>query len=124
MFDEDDVIFSYSRAQAIEDGVLIDVTSTAQEMGIRYPVAVTAALYNSIIEPDDKAVAMGETAEGRLWDMLWMFRQKASKYSGSEMQFSFIASIRGEKKLVKLKAVCGPGDSLEPVITIMLPEED
>jgi hypothetical protein len=124
MFDEDDVIFSYSRAQAIEDGVLIDVTSTAQEMGIRYPVAVTAALYNSIIEPDDKAVAMGETAEGRLWDMLWMFRQIASRSLGSEIQFSFNASFNGKLKLIKLKAVCGPGDDLEPVITIMLPDED
>jgi hypothetical protein len=26
--------------------------------------------------------------------------------------------------LVRLKAVCGPGDRGEPVITIMLPEED
>jgi hypothetical protein len=25
---------------------------------------------------------------------------------------------------VKLKALCGPGDNGEPVITIMLPEED
>jgi len=25
---------------------------------------------------------------------------------------------------VQLKAICGPGDSGEPVITIMLPEED
>jgi hypothetical protein len=29
-----------------------------------------------------------------------------------------------ELKLVELKAVCGPGDNSEPVITIMLPEED
>jgi len=27
------VIFSYSRAQAIEDGVLVDVTETAKEGG-------------------------------------------------------------------------------------------
>jgi hypothetical protein len=27
-------------------------------------------------------------------------------------------------KLVTLKAHCGPGDNLEPVITIMLPDQD
>jgi hypothetical protein len=34
-------IHSYSRAQAIEDGVLSDVSSAAREVGIRYPVALT-----------------------------------------------------------------------------------
>jgi hypothetical protein len=28
------------------------------------------------------------------------------------------------RDLVTLKAVCGPGDTPEPVITIMLPDED
>jgi type I site-specific restriction endonuclease len=39
-----EVIFSYTRAQAIADRVLIDVTPTALEAGFRFPVAVTAAL--------------------------------------------------------------------------------
>jgi hypothetical protein len=28
------------------------------------------------------------------------------------------------RETVDLKSVCGPGDACEPVITIMLPEED
>jgi hypothetical protein len=43
MFDERDLIHSYSRAQAIADGVLIDVSATAREAGIRCPVALTRA---------------------------------------------------------------------------------
>ena len=39
-----EVIFSYTRAQAIADRVLIDVTPTALKAGFRFPVAVTAAL--------------------------------------------------------------------------------
>ena len=27
-------------------------------------------------------------------------------------------------KLVSLKAICGPGDTWDPVLTIMLPDED
>jgi len=36
-----DIIFSYTRAQAIEDGVLVDVSELAREASFRYPVAVT-----------------------------------------------------------------------------------
>ena len=35
------VVASYSRAQAIEDGVLIDVTAMAREAGFKWPVALT-----------------------------------------------------------------------------------
>jgi len=38
-------ISSYSRAQAIEDGVLVDVSALAREAGIRFPVAVTAGVF-------------------------------------------------------------------------------
>jgi hypothetical protein len=30
----------------------------------------------------------------------------------------------GTPPLVNLKAVCGPGDDGEPVLTVMMPEED
>src|SRR5690606_22501667 len=32
-----DIIFAYTRAQAIADGVLIDVSNTAREAGIKFP---------------------------------------------------------------------------------------
>jgi hypothetical protein len=35
----------YSRQQAIEDGVLADVTETAREVGFRIPVTFTAAVW-------------------------------------------------------------------------------
>jgi hypothetical protein len=39
MFEDSELIHSYSRAQAIADGVLIDVSETAKEVGIVFPVA-------------------------------------------------------------------------------------
>ena len=39
-----EIIFSYTRAQAIADRVLVDVTPTALEAGFRFPVAATSAL--------------------------------------------------------------------------------
>jgi hypothetical protein len=44
MFDGSDLIHSYSRAQAIAAGVLVDVTPTAHEVGFRFPVALTRAV--------------------------------------------------------------------------------
>jgi len=40
----DNVIYSYTRAQAIEDGMFVDVTETAKEAGFKYPVAITRNL--------------------------------------------------------------------------------
>ena len=44
------VISEYSRAQAIEDGVLVDVSETAREAGIRFPLALTRAVWESCVE--------------------------------------------------------------------------
>jgi hypothetical protein len=42
MFENADLIHLYTRADAIRDGVLIDVSRVAREAGIRYPMALTA----------------------------------------------------------------------------------
>lgn len=47
----EDIISAFSRAEAIEDGVLIDVTEMGREAGFRFPVAVTEALWNNYIVP-------------------------------------------------------------------------
>jgi len=45
MFENADLIYRYTRADAIRDGVLIDVSATAKDEGFQYPVALTAAAY-------------------------------------------------------------------------------
>ena len=50
LFDDDDLISSYTRAQAIADGQLIDVSEMAREAGIRYPVALTATVWARCVE--------------------------------------------------------------------------
>lgn len=117
-------IHSYTRAQAIEDGVLIDVTETAKEAGVIFSVALTRAVWCRYIEIPEGVRLQDEA--GRLWDILWLFRC-AAKSGGSVLEFSL--HVRNDNRdrtppLRQLKAVCGPGDDAEPVITIMLPEED
>ncbi len=45
-----DLIFAYTRAQAIADGVLLDVSDRAQRFRIRFPVALTAGVYGAITQ--------------------------------------------------------------------------
>jgi hypothetical protein len=61
---------------------------------------------------------------GRLWDVLNVLRFAAAQSKESEILFKVLATIEGKDVLHDLKAVCGPGDKAEPVITVMLPEED
>ncbi len=115
-----EVIDVYTRAQAIEDGVLIDVTSMAKEAGFRFPVAVTRNIWAAYIVPDERSRKYSQSEEGRLWDVLWMLRNSILKSENDTVLFKvyFIMKER-QRRLVTLKAICGPGDEGNPVITIM-----
>ena len=113
-----EVISSYSRAQAIEDGVLVDVTETAREAGIKYPVALPRAVFERCVALPKRYRGL-EDVKGRLWDVLSMFRF-AARRGGDTLLYKLIVT----RRTVILKAVIGPGDTPEPVITIMLPDED
>ena len=41
------VVYSYTRAQAVADGVQVEVTKTAQEAGIKFPMFLTRAVYDA-----------------------------------------------------------------------------
>ena len=63
-------IYSYTRAQAIADGALIDVSTTAREAGIVWPVAMTSAAWADCVEWTDATEARkgysGQSESGRL----------------------------------------------------------
>lgn len=46
--------FRYTRDRAISDGFLVDVTETAREAGIKYPVALSDDVYlQCVVVPED-----------------------------------------------------------------------
>lgn len=121
-----EIIYAYTRAQATKDGVLIDVSESASEAGFKFPVAVTCGLWAEVVEPDAASKALGQSEIGRLWDILLILRVAIRKAVDTDtIYFGPLFVFNGRKPRAKqLKAVCGPGDKLEPVITIMLPNED
>jgi hypothetical protein len=58
MFDDADLIHRYTRADALRDGVLIDVSAAAREAGIRFPVALTFVADGTV--PADALVDVSE----------------------------------------------------------------
>jgi hypothetical protein len=123
---ETNIIFAYTRAQAIADGVLVDVSKLAREAGFKIPVAVTAGVWAECVAVPPGVTGQDET--GRLWDVLNMLRHAIGTNGGSD-RVDFAVHVRKDNEestppLVPLYAVCGPGDDADPVVTVMMPHED
>ena len=124
------VIYSYTRAEAIDDGVLVDVTETAKEAGFKLPVAITDALHCRLT-PAKADQGLGQDYEGRLWDVLWLAAFTIKLADRDTDTVTFTAALQEAKAKsgrpknidLRLRAVCGPDDDGEPVITIGFPED-
>lgn len=124
-----DIISSYTRADAIRDGVLVPLSpELLADAGLVFPVCVTDTVWNRYIDPVELSRLPGQSVEGRLWDLLWMLRVaiKTMKGGGDRIRYRVLFQMSPEDppEPVDLISVCGPGDIGEPVITIMLPGED
>jgi hypothetical protein len=127
MFEGVKPIFSYTRAQAIADGMLVDLrqgewAALVKEAGFKYPLAMTNTAFAAVIGEN---LPDGQDQKGRLWDVLLLLRQAIRKTPESDRAEFTVAVWDGIKHVtVELWALCGPGDDAEPVITIMLEGED
>lgn len=142
-----EVISIYTRAQAVEDGVLVDLmqpetVAAVKEAGFRWPVAMTSGSFHLTVAVPYKTEIAGGLGrrrvrelvrccdlQGRLWDVLWMLNIAIRRASpGETILFFEVRCVTPESpkqlRVVRLKSVVGPGDDGEPVITIMLPDED
>ena len=135
-------VYRYSRQQAIEDGVLVDLSIAITPCPFKYPVAMTRTAYAATIEaggtytadPDDNEggevlkLPRGQDVRGRLHDVFWMLQLAIRQQTGPADRVHFSVRVdtqgNGRRTQVDLYSVCGPGDTEAPVITIMLEGED
>ena len=121
------VIYAYSRSQAVADGVQVDVTKTAQEAGIKFPMFLTRAVFeNYVAVPPDVS---GQDEAGRLWDLIWMARFAILRSHGHTDRLPVALYVRNDNhraKLVKLIATCSALDidDPQPALTLMMTDED
>lgn len=127
MDDNWNVIFSFSRAQAISEEILINVTAQAREAGFKLHTVVTDNLFHSYITPPAGLEGEGQSIEGRLHDVFFVLlaaiRSAKAATDYVEIEVLFLMEP-GRQEKVKVVAVIGPGDEGEPVLTIMLPGDD
>jgi len=127
-FEDTPVIFSYTRAQAIEDGVLVDLTAWAKETGFKVSVACTSTVWQGYVVPPRGTESLGQSERGRAHDLLWMLYVaiKASRNAKRDQILYQVLFLQAPGKMeeVTLKAHFGPGDNGKPVVTIMQPDED
>jgi len=125
-------IHVYTRQQAIADGVLVDVSAAARDVGFRLPVAMTAGAWAEAIawEADDPLnLLLVEVEQARLTRLL-VHANVAARRAGDESTVTFQALRDGTQcpaetgTNVPLKMMIGPGDVGGPVLTILLPGED
>ena len=118
MLNDDDLIYSYTRSQALADGVLVDLSERARCCGIQYPTACTAGLWALIQAAPEPDRDMHDVAEAvRISAVLSAMLEAIRKARGTDrVEFRALGA--------ELWAQCGPGDHGEPVITVMMQGED
>lgn len=119
------VIHSYSRAEALADGVLVAVdTELARNAGFRAPVALTQAVYQTCVLVPPGVNCQDET--GRLFDVLWMttlaYRDTGLRQPRVNVQL-YVRNDNKAARLIRLMAEIGPGDDGKSVVTIGYPDE-
>jgi len=137
----ENVVYSYTRKQAIEDGVLIELRDDHEfnkmliYLGLSLPsVVVTAGVYAAAVEPSGRPLPPEVTRDKRMRDLLVTMRVRINlkieecKKNGEEppsmVDFSVMVDEGTDTRKVDMWVMVGPGDDASPVMTIMLKGED
>ncbi len=127
MFKPEDVISTYSRAEALEDGVIVDVSAQAREAGFKAPLALTKGAWDTCVAvPPELQGKEGQDEASRLHEILFIANVVARLEGHSDQLFFGVRVMVavGLFELRRLSLHCGPGDDGEPVMTILLEGED
>jgi len=99
-----EVISTYTRQQAIEDGELVDISDTAEvkEAGFKIPVCLTRAVHKTVEVPE-KLKGL-QDYKGRLWDLCYMasIRFKTYRKAGNDCKIvPFLCDFQHTERVKK-----------------------
>lgn len=129
MFENAEVIYTYTRKQAIEDGMQSRLegehAQSAKEAGYKYPVFITSGVLGLIEQAVNNKKYCNDFA-GVLWDILYMSRATGRPVNERMVKFEVIITGTGRQRTHTMYIECGAMDFDDPapVLTIMLPEEN
>lgn len=114
-----------TRQEAIQAGVLIDVTADAQKLGMSFPITITKPLWEIGIAPDQ--TLSEESKSERLRDVLMAFRLRLASQATLSPLIDFPAMLAlppgGVPQPVPLFALIQPGEQNQAMVTLLLPNE-
>lgn len=124
MFSNEDIVYTYSTKQAIEDGYLVEIPkSTYSRAGITFPVLVTHDLYEEIASKSNEDPAQTYIL---LKKMLFVFVESVNsrRSEGGEIIFEFPVDKQQTLRSVKVQVRQFDFDDARPAYFFMLPNED
>ena len=114
-----ETVYSYSRAQAIEDGVLVDLSHVDSiKQHWKHPFACTSAVWGII----EEALQQPDQDSCGICHDISTMAKLAIRSARDADQILFTVIITGKKHAMKLHI--GPEDTAAAVLTLMLPYED
>ncbi|MBI9095256.1 MAG: hypothetical protein JEY71_10270 [Sphaerochaeta sp.] len=88
-----ELIFSYTRQEAIKDGVLVDVSAKypaeVKNSGMKWPVAMTRTAWADFVEVHPAAAKLDQDENGRMWDVLSLLSTRPLPSGGGCSAFLF-----------------------------------
>ncbi|MFD5610470.1 DUF6573 family protein [Kitasatospora sp. NPDC127060] len=121
-------IHIYTRAQAMADGVLVEVPEAAQrQAGFGWPMALTAAVHARCVTWGGDEAMEASRLRALLWRANFAIRSSKSGKDLTSVPFVFAFAEVDSPDIdreVRLTVAAGPGDDGEPVLTVMFPHED
>lgn len=113
------------RQEAIQSGILIDVTPTAKELGLTFPVTITKPLWDIGIVTN-QSLSQEEQTE-RLRDVLMAFRLRLASLATISPLIDFPALLAMPPSTVPqpvpLFAIIQPDSGNQANVTLLLPNE-
>jgi len=113
------------RQEAIQSGILIDVTPTAKELGLTFPVTITKPLWDIGIVTNQSLSR--EEQSGRLRDILMAFRLRLASLATISPLIDFPALLTMPPSTVPqpvpLFAIIQPDGGNQANVTLLLPNE-
>ncbi len=116
MFENADIISVYDASMAEEDGILVNVTNEAKELGFKWTVRISRGVHELCTPPKSNKI---QSYRGRLHDVLWM-ALIAIKRSKDQNLIAYKLKI-GRK--IETLWITIDGTMGEPALHIILPSE-
>lgn len=123
LFTPDDIVYSYTREQAVEDGEQVLLTGELAQMArqlYKFPVYLTRSVW-ALVEMATSDKRYHNDVPGVIWDILWMSRHYCRKIDNQTTQFQVTITGTGRRRLHTLYIQCGPTDIDDPApaLTVM-----